>query len=60
MATVLSDAESAEIRKQSDLEEELKRKEQEAEGKEFVNHGQGVIPEEKWQNLPGKTEQPEE
>jgi len=29
---------------------------QEKEGKTFEEHGQGVIPEAVWKNLPGKTE----
>lgn len=31
-----------------------KMKSQEKLGKDFVNHGQGVLPEKVWRNLPGK------
>lgn len=44
------------LQTQSKAEEDTKRAEQELEGKGFVNNGQGVIPEEIWKNLPGKTE----
>lgn len=49
--------ETKELLRQTHVEEEEKRKAQEAEDKEFVNHGQGVIPEEVWTNLPGKQEE---
>lgn len=37
-------------------EDEEKRRLQSEQNKSFDNHGQGVIPEEIWQNLPGKKE----
>ena len=37
--------------------DEQKRAAQAELGKEFENHGQGVMPEEVWQNLPGKQEE---
>ncbi len=55
MARALTAKEAKVLQNQSEQEEAQKRAEQEAEGKEFVNNGHGVIPEEHWQNLPGKT-----
>lgn len=36
--------------------EQEKLEAQKAEGKDFVNNGQGVMPEDVWQGLPGKQE----
>lgn len=37
--------------------EQEKLADQKKQGKSFENNGQGVIPEEVWQDLPGKKEQ---
>lgn len=54
MAQVPSTDEVRELQDQSARAEELKLQAQQAQGKDFVNYGQGVIPEEIWRNVPGK------
>lgn len=45
---------------QSDRAVKRKLELQKAQGKDFVNHGQGVMPEAVWKSLPGrKLEDPE-
>lgn len=57
MAKALTEEESKALRKESLEAEKKKRVAQSKQGKEFVNHGQGVMPEETWTNLPGKKEE---
>lgn len=54
MAQVPSQEQVSQLRKQSRDADSKKRRTQKKQGKDFVNHGQGVIPESVWQNLPGK------
>ncbi len=54
MAQVPSTDEVRELQDQTAREEAEKLQAQQAQGKDFVNHGQGVIPEDIWRNLPGK------
>jgi len=54
MATAPSSDEVRDLQAQSAGEENEKARSQRELGKDFVNHGQGVIPEEIWTNLPGK------
>lgn len=54
MAQLPSDDEIREHQAQTAQEEDEKRKAQEAEGKEFVNNGQGVIPESEWEKFKEK------
>lgn len=56
MANIPTEAEVAKLLEQSKKADEKKTASQEKQGKEFVNNGQGVIPESYWQNLPGKAE----
>lgn len=56
MANVPNQEHVARLRKQSRDADSKKRRAQKKQGKDFVNYGQGVIPEKVWQNLPGKTE----
>lgn len=56
MASAPTDQEAAKLQRQSREAERKKRLTQKKHGKEFVNNGQGVIPEAVWQNLPGKKE----
>ena len=56
MAKTLAKSEVARIKKAAEGKVDRKLASQQKQGKEFVNHGQGVIPEEVWKNLPGKTE----
>jgi len=42
------------LRKQSRDAVSKKHRNQKKHNKSFVNHGQGVMPEVAWQNLPGK------
>lgn len=51
MAQLPSDTEVKKLKKTSEAEEERKRRSQARQGKEFVNHGQGVIPEPVWQRI---------
>lgn len=54
MAHVPSNDEIREHQAQAAREENDKFREQQAQNKGFVNHGQGVIPEDVWTTLPGK------
>lgn len=54
MAKPATTKEAERLLEQSRLAEEAKLKSQKEKGKDFVNYGQGVIPERVWQNLPGK------
>lgn len=54
MAQVPSEKEVKQTLEQSKKLEEDKRQAQKKQGKDFVNQGQGVMPEKVWQNLPGK------
>lgn len=58
MAQAPSDQELEQTLQQSEIEENAKREAQKKEGKDFVNSGQGVMPEEVWQKLPGKKADP--
>lgn len=51
MAQIPSEAETKRLKKMSEDEEERKRRSQAKQGKEFVNNGQGVIPEHVWQRI---------
>lgn len=54
MAQIPSNSDVAKLQKQSERAEKKKLALQEKQGKGFENHGQGVIPEAVWKNLPGK------
>ena len=54
MAKPATSKEAERLLEQSKKAEEAKRASQEKKGKDFVNYGQGVIPERAWKNLPGK------
>ena len=54
MARILTDEEIKENLQIARKKERDKRSKQKAQGKDFVNNGQGVIPESVWKNLPGK------
>lgn len=56
MAQVPDQNEVEKMQQASEQAEAEKRESQKQQGKEFVNNGQGVMPEDVWQNLPGKTE----
>lgn len=56
MAYVPTEAEVKDLLAQAQEADDKKTESQQAEGKDFVNNGQGVIPEEVWKTLPGKTE----
>lgn len=56
MANVPTEDEVKKIQEKAAKEEQRKIASQKKQGKDFVNHGQGVIPEKVWQNLPGKKE----
>lgn len=60
MATIPTQEESDQIKQQNQQDIEEKIRDQAAQGKGFAlpldGHGPGVIPEETWQNLPGKIE----
>jgi hypothetical protein len=55
MANVPTEKEVEKLIAESDSQDRQKETSQEKQGKEFVNNGQGVIPEVIWKNLPGKT-----
>lgn len=57
MAQILSPEEMEALREEAIREENDKRQLQALDDKEFVNNGQGVIPERVWRNLPGKREE---
>lgn len=44
------------LKRQSRDADRRKIRSQKKHGKKFENHGQGVMPEEVWKNLPGKKE----
>jgi len=54
MASVPDKTEVKKLKRQSAGADKRKLATQEKEGKTFEQHGQGVIPEAVWQNLPGK------
>ena len=56
MAQPISSDEAKDLILETERLENEKRADQEEQGKDFVNNGQGVIPEDVWQNLPGKKE----
>lgn len=56
MAIVPNEDEIKTVQAETEKAEAEKLEAQKAEGKEFVNNGQGVMPEDVWQNLPGKKE----
>lgn len=56
MAYVPTEAEVKDLLAQAQEANDKKTESQQAEGKGFVNNGQGVVPEEVWKTLPGKTE----
>lgn len=56
MAKAPTEAEIEKLLEKSRKADEKKQASQEKQGKEFVNNGQGVIPEEVWKNLPGRVE----
>lgn len=56
MATIPRKEEVTKLTKQSDTADEKKAASQEKQQKDFVNSGQGVIPETVWKNLPGKAQ----
>lgn len=56
MAQIPTKEESDKIVAKATAEDERKTASQKKQGKEFVNNGQGVIPEPVWKNLPGKQE----
>lgn len=56
MANVPSEQEVKTTLEESQKAEQAKLEAQKAEGKDFVNNGQGVMPEDVWQGLPGKQE----
>jgi len=54
MANVPTEAEIKKLLTQAQKADDKKQASQEKQGKEFVNNGQGVIPETAWNALPGK------
>lgn len=54
MAHIPTEKEVEKLLEQSKKADEKKLVSQEKQGKDFVNNGQGVIPETVWKNLPGK------
>lgn len=56
MAEAPTAKEVKELLRQSKEADEAKQKSQQEIGKDFIDNGQGVIPEDIWQNLPGKKE----
>lgn len=56
MATVPTEAEVKKLQEQSEAREAKKLASQEAQGKTFVNYGQGVIPEAQWQEIKAREE----
>jgi hypothetical protein len=54
MANAPTEKEVEKIIAKATIQDEKKIASQALQGKEFVNHGQGVIPESVWKNLPGK------
>lgn len=61
MAHAPSKEQVSQLHKQSRDADSKKRRTQKKQGKDFINHGQGVMPERVWQDRPGKkTESTEE
>jgi len=56
MANVPTKAEIKKLQEQSQKADDKKQASQEKQGKDFVNNGQGNIPETIWKALPGKSE----
>lgn len=51
MAQLPTERETKQLKKASEAADERKRRSQAKQGKEFVNHGQGVIPESVWKRI---------
>lgn len=56
MASEPTNGEASKLKRQSRDADRRKVRSQKKQGKQFVNNGQGVIPEAVWQDLPGKQE----
>lgn len=56
MASVPNEQEVNKTLEEATKADQAKLEAQKAEGKDFVNNGQGVMPEDVWQGLPGKQE----
>ena len=56
MANIPTEKEVEKLLAESETQDKKKTKSQKKQGKDFVNNGQGVIPEAIWKNLPGKKE----
>ena len=56
MANIPTEKEVEKLLSESEAQDKKKTKSQKKQGKDFVNNGQGVIPETIWKNLPGKKE----
>lgn len=56
MANIPTEKEVEKLLAKSEAQDKKKTKSQKKHGKDFVNNGQGVIPEAIWKNLPGKKE----
>ncbi len=54
MANVPTQREVEKLIEKATAQDEKKTESQAKQGKDFVNYGQGVIPEAVWKNLPGK------
>jgi len=54
MANVPTEAEIKKLQEQAEKADEKKKASQAKQNKDFVNNGQGVIPEAVWKELPGK------
>lgn len=54
MANIPKESEVKKLLEQSEKADDKKTVSQEKQDKDFINSGQGVIPETVWQNLPGK------
>lgn len=54
MANIPTVKEADKLIAKSEAQDNRKAESQAKQGKEFVNSGQGVIPESAWKNLPGK------
>ena len=56
MANIPTEKEVEKLLAESEAQDKKKTKSQKKQSKDFVNNGQGVIPEAIWKNLPGKKE----
>ena len=54
MAKIPTKAKVARLKAKVKIKDSLKKLRQKAQGRDFVNNGQGVIPEKVWKNLPGR------